>query len=87
MDRVLDEMAAGQPGTTAVFGLTLGGTLHQRVFLGEARAAAGILSEKYDAADRMATLVNSAAEAFSHPMAGHSNLRSAFSDIGGSREC
>lgn len=85
-DRLMAYQIAGlepqNPGTPEVFGLFLGGTAHQSVFLSEVEAVAGILDDQFGAGTRSIRLANSTRHPDRYPLANRANLRRALAEIG-----
>jgi hypothetical protein len=85
-DRLMAAQIAGlapqDPGTPEVFGLFVGGTAHQSVFLSEVESVAGILDDQFGAGARSIRLANSTRHPDRYPLANRANLRRALAEIG-----
>ncbi|MGL4236361.1 C13 family peptidase [Tabrizicola sp.] len=82
MTRQLSGIAPGTPGTPEVFGLFLGGTSNQSVFLTEVESVSGILDDLYGSGSRSIRLANSNRHPNRYPLANRANLDRALAEIG-----
>jgi hypothetical protein len=70
----IESLAEQTPGKTDFFGLIVGGTAHQSVFLSEAEHVRRIMEDQYAMKGRVVTLVNSNTRPTDYPMATKHNL-------------
>ena len=84
-DLMLAELSAlppQDPTRAEVFGLVLGGTSHQSVFLSEAEKGAAVLEKIYAANGHFIRLANSDVAPRKRPLANRSNLAAALAKLG-----
>jgi hypothetical protein len=77
MQGQIDGLAPQQPGKPEMFGLLLGGSSYQSVFISEVEKGRAVLEQVYDAPRHFLQLANSEDEPQRFPMANRANLETA----------
>jgi hypothetical protein len=76
------QIAPDRAGTPDVFGLFLGGTAHESVFLTEVESVSSIVEAQFGAGKRSIRLANSTVHPDRYPLANRANLDLALAEIG-----
>ena len=82
LDRTLKAIAPGRPGVTDLYYVGVGGYGHQDVFMREVRAVEQLMTAKFGAAGRSATLLNNPKTVMETPIASVTALRQTLARIG-----
>lgn len=82
LQRALDDLQPQRSGTTDLYFVGVGGDAEQSVFLKEVRSVAALMAQRFGAAGRSITLVNSYRAAMDYPVASVTALQQSIRRIG-----